>query len=215
MNNPQYHFALDLLSHFILTKPRAVQLLLEEHGTRFNVPPSRERLIEVVLDHISTNDTDFITDMDRILQMHMQYNGRSMLALTDREYDSFYDDENYDNWIVAAIGAVAGIGSTLINANQKKKARRAAARAAEAETKELEDLERKNIARKRAIAKQQAEQEVKARMALMQQKKSEETQLAVEKKAKRRRNIGIGVGLTILGLTALGYFIYKSKQKAK
>ena len=100
------------------------------------------------------------------------------------------DGEQKSNFLPAAIGAVAGLGNTLIQGNQKKK------------------YGATDALQKQAEARQQLVQSVMAQ----RQAEADAKQKQLETKSKMKKILLIS-GASLLGLGLIGFIVYKFKTK--
>ncbi|QKX05363.1 hypothetical protein HN014_10700 [Aquimarina sp. TRL1] len=220
-----YNQTINLISHLILTEPHAVVSLLESYGAYFNTPPNRKELIDLVLEQIKEGSQDFEEALGDLITLHIQKNGKAMLALDQKEYASYYDATQEDEdafWGTLAKVGIGLVGKLIGKKKGNKRSQRshsrgggrshaavlAASRAqAQRAARQVEQMRRDMQRQMQQMIKRQ-EQELRK-----QREKQKQREKELEEKAKKSRNMILMVAGGITGLTLLG-FIVLSKNKA-
>ena len=115
-----YNDAINLMSHLILTKPKAVVRLLAKHKLVFKGVPNRAQVIEAVVEKMKSGDDAFVEDIGKLITTHIQFKGQEMLALEATDFDSYDESEEDEFWGTLASKAVGIVGGLF----KKKKKRR-------------------------------------------------------------------------------------------
>lgn len=100
---------LELISHLILTKPDAVEGLLEKHGVIFPFPPKRSHLINEVVEMLKEQDPYFNNDLNKLLSVHLKHKGAEIIVLESQKL--MQQEDQFLGGLVGGLvkGAVGGI----------------------------------------------------------------------------------------------------------
>lgn len=188
----QYNQAIDNLTYLVLNYPKPVQELLAKNNVFFQGKPSKEQLINEVVERLKDGDSAFAKALENLIQ-------------------HFSSQENDQFWGAIAKGAVGIIGGLF-----KKKKRRssssngaaqaaAQARASAQAAAAKRDMEmrmqrmREEQERKRREAEERRRQEEERRRREAEERKTKEAQ------AKKKTNmmLMIGGGVVVLGIGAV------------
>lgn len=188
----QYNQAIDNLTYLVLNYPKPVQELLAKSNVFFQGKPSKEQLINEVVELLKNGDSDFATALENLIQ-------------------HFSSQENDQFWGAIAKGAVGLIGGLF-----KKKKRRsssgggsaqaaAQARASAQAAAAKRDMEmrmqrmREEQERRRREAEERRRQEEERRRREAEERKRKEA----EAKKKTNMMLMIGGGVVVLGIGAV------------
>lgn len=95
---------IELISHLILTKPSVVESLLSKHGVDFGFQPSKENLINEVVEKLKTKNLSFNKDLEGLLGVHVKNKGQELIALKSQEY---FDNQAEDQFLGGIVGGLA------------------------------------------------------------------------------------------------------------
>lgn len=95
---------IELISHLILTKPSVVESLLSKHGVDFGFQPSKENLINEVVEKLKTKNLSFNKDLEGLLGVHVKNKGQELIALKSQEY---FDNQVEDQFLGGIVGGLA------------------------------------------------------------------------------------------------------------
>ncbi|AJR03568.1 hypothetical protein [Siansivirga zeaxanthinifaciens] len=111
---------IELISHLILTKPSVVESLLSKHGVDFGFQPSKENLINEVVEKLKTKNLLFNKDLEGLLDVHVKNKGQELIALKSQEYFDNQVEDQFLGGIVGGLakGAISGISGLF---GKKKK----------------------------------------------------------------------------------------------
>lgn len=220
----KYNDSINLISHLILTKPKPVIGLLAKHGITFKGTPNRNQIIDEVVELLKSNNQKFEDDLGKLLTIHIQYQGKEMLALERSNFSSYDDgDEDEDEfWGALAKGAIGIVGSLFKGKKRRRRSRgggnAAAAQAAQAKRDmQLQAQRMRESRRRREEERRRREEEERRRREEAERRRREEEakrQREREATAKRKQtNTMLMAGGGIALLAIIGVVMSKSNSK--
>ncbi|QKX04142.1 hypothetical protein HN014_04210 [Aquimarina sp. TRL1] len=231
----KYNDSINLISHLILTKPKAVIGLLAKHGIIFKGTPNKKQLINEVVELLKSNTSTFEDDLGQLLTIHIQYKGKEMLALERSDFSSYDDgDEDEDEfWGALAKGAIGIVGGLFKRRKNKGGSRgggnaaaariraaarsRAAAQAAQAKRdmqRQMERMRREAAERRRREAEERRRREAaERRRREVEERRRREAATRRQAEAKKKQNTMLIAGGGIALLAIVGVFMAKSNSK--
>lgn len=184
----RYNEAINLMSHLVLTKPKAVLLLLKKHGSTFDSVPSKAVMTSALIEGLRKNTPTFMEDLGKLLTLHIQYKGKEMLALEGKSFSSYEEEGEGED---AFWGAIAKVGIGLVGSLFKKKSRggggnsqavaQANAQAAAAKRDMMRRMDQMRAEQRRQL------EEAKRREEEARRRQEEESRRRREEEARRRR----------------------------
>ncbi|TSE07921.1 hypothetical protein [Aquimarina algiphila] len=228
----KYNDSINLISHLILTKPKPVIGLLAKYGITFKGTPNRNQIIDEVVELLKSNNQKFEDDLGKLLTIHIQYQGKEMLALERSNFSSYDDGEEDEDefWGALAKGAIGIVGglfkkkrrrrsrggggnAAALAASQAAARRRASAQAAQAKR----DMERRMREMRQAAERRRREAEARRqREEADRRRREEEAKRQREREAaakKKQTNTMLMAGGGIALLAIIGVVMAKSNSK--
>ncbi|WP_051336120.1 hypothetical protein [Aquimarina latercula] len=218
----KYNDSINLISHLILTKPKPVIGLLATHGIVFKGTPSRNQIIDEVVELLKSDNGKFEDDLGNLLTVHIQYQGKEMLSLEQSDFSS-YDDGDQDEdefWGALAKGAIGIVGGLLGKKKRRRRSRgggnAAAAQAAQAKRDMQLQAQRMRESRRRReeeARRRREEAERRRREEEARRRREEEAKREREAAAKKRQtNTMLMAGGGIVLLAIVGFVMAKSNS---
>lgn len=181
-----YNRAIDNLTYLVLNYPKPVQELLGYHNVFFKGKPSKEQLINEIVELIGQENTKFITALEQL-----------MIRFSAQENDQF--------WGAIAKGALGIVGGLLKGRKRRRSSSNnagAAATAAAQAAAAKRDMQMR-MAQMRAAQQRQRREEQRRRREEQERRVREEKQRKEkEAAAKKKTNMMliIGGGVIVLGV---------------
>jgi uncharacterized membrane protein len=181
----QYNQAIDNLTYLVLHYPKPVQEMLATSNVFFQGKPSKEQLINEVVELLQVGDSAFAKALEQLIQ-----------RFSSQENDMF--------WGIVAKGAVGLLGGLL----KKKKrssgptnngAAQIAAQAAAAK----QDMQARLQRMREDQERKRREDEERRRQEERRRREEADTKKAEEAKKKTNRMLMIGGGVVVLGIGAV------------
>lgn len=182
-----YNRAIDNLTYLVLNYSKPVQELLGYHNVFFKGTPSKEQLINEIVEQIKLGNTRFISSLERL-----------MIRFSAQENDEF--------WGVLAKGALGIVGGLL---GKKKRRSSASSASTGAVTNAVAQANAAKRDMERRMREMQAQQARERREAERRRQEAERQRLREAKEARERAKaekkktnmmIGIGVGVVFVGV---------------
>ncbi|WP_027395125.1 hypothetical protein [Aquimarina latercula] len=225
----KYNDSINLISHLILTKPKPVIGLLAKYEITFKGTPNRNQIIDEVVELLKSNNQKFEDDLGKLLTIHIQYQGKEMLALERSNFSSYDDGEEDEDefWGALAKGAIGIVGglfkkkrrrrsrggggnAAALAASQAAAARRrASAQAAQAKR----DMERRMREMREAAERRRREAEERRRREEEARRRREEAAKKEADAKKKQTNTMLMAGGGIALLAIIGVVMAKSNSK--
>lgn len=221
----KYNDSINLISHLILTKPKPVIGLLAKHGVVFKGTPSRNQIIDEVVELLKSDNGKFEADLGNLLTVHIQYQGKEMLSLEQSDFSS-YDDGDQDEdafWGALAKGAIGIVGGLFKKKRRRRSsgggnaalaASQAVAQRQAAQAKRDMQLQMQRMRESAARRAREAE-ERRAREAEERRRREEEARRQREREAaakKKQTNTMLMAGGGIALLAIVGFAMAKSNS---
>ncbi|EDP96530.1 hypothetical protein U8527_10470 [Kordia algicida OT-1] len=185
MNKQQilYNRAIDNLTYLVLNYSKPVQELLAYHHVFFKGNPSKEQLINEVVEQIKLGNKQFISSLEKL-----------MIRFSKQENDQF--------WGAIAKGALGIVGGLLGKKKRRSSSGASSANAAAQANAAKRDMERR-------LREMQAQQERERREAERRAREAEARRVREAKEARERAEaekkkmnmiMGIGAGVVVIGV---------------
>lgn len=190
---------LELIGHFILTKPVLAKNLLSKYGVKFSFNPSMIDLSNEYVELLSTNKPAFNKELTHLLNQHIEAKNDEIRAIATNDEEEFW-------------GAVAKIGGSLLGKlggklfGKKKKSPQAPGGGAASNLAAQMQMQQK-MAQMEAERRRREEEERRRRREEEDRRKREE---AAKQKAGQSKMMMMGIG--VIALLGIGAFVMKSKS---
>ena len=214
LNKTRYKDAVDLISHLILTQPKAVTAVLEKFNLRFEGIPPSNILIKEVVGLLSEDDPRFIDEFSRVLAHHINKKGKKMLSI-DQLRKKLRDRD--DSFLTGLLGGVAkklvgGIGGLFKKKRRRSRSSSGASAVQSAQIRRLQSDLRAQMARQAAERRRMREEAERRRREEERKRLERERKAAAEKAASQKKTqtmLMIGGGVALLGM--IGFVALKPR----
>ena len=188
----QYNQAIDNLTYLVLNYPKPVQELLAKNNVFFQGKPSKEQLINEVVEQLKDGDSAFAKALENLIQY-------------------FSSQENDQFWGAIAKGAVGIIGGLFKKKKRRSSSNNGAAQAADQARVSAQaaaakrDMEMRMQRMREEQERKQREAEERRRQEEERRRREAEERKTKEAQAKKKTNmmLMIGGGVVVLGIGAV------------
>jgi len=198
ITNKEVNDLLELIGHFILTKPILAKNLLSKHGVKFSFNPSKIDLSNEYVELLSNNNAAFNKELTHLLNQHIEAKNDEIRKIASQDEDEFW-------------GAIAKIGGSILGKvggalfGKKKKSPQAPGGGAASNMAAQLQMQQK-MAQMEADRRRREEEERRRRREEEDRRKREE---AAKQKAGQSKMMMMGIG--VVALLGIGAFVMKSK----
>ena len=191
---------LELIGHFILTKPILAKNLLSKHGVKFSFNPSKIDLSNEYVELLSNNNDAFNKELTHLLNQHIEAKNDEIREIASADGE----DEFWGAIAKLGVGLVKGIGSKLFG--KKKKSPQTSSGGAASNMMAQMQMQQK-MAQMEAARRAAEERRKQEKREADERRRREE---AAKQKAGQSKMMMMAIGG--MGLLAFGAYVMKNKN---